>query len=407
MTRTGGAAGEGQAIDRLCDILSGPTEGGTRRGWFFRVATATLSLSPRALQARSPAHAAAALEELADSFATDSSKAALPARALIRLGSVKLRLYGFIRAIAFTPDGRFIAGADDGPGPRVAIFDVKTGRKVGQLIVSGKRVGMIESVAISPDGAHLLWGESDGHVALWDLPGKRLLFRERMHGGDVVGVAFSPDGTLMASEGGEAVRLQRVEKPSACLRNFTTQPTQVPRPIKVPNDDEHQIGGWEGFGCLAFTPDGSRLVGGYRRDATLFVWRARIGEILRKILNAHGKPGGMGDTPLQSVAVTPDGPNSCRSGDRHDFAKRPTSRSAPKRCPCARSASGTSKPASALADHHGDEDCGWGYAALSNDGRHVAVADFCRLCILEAETGTTERTITIPGDVAMASGVLA
>ena len=50
-----------------------------------------------------------------------------------------------------------------------------------------------------------------------------------------------------------------------------------------------------------------------------------------------------------------------------------------------------------IADYHGDEDYGFGYGALSRDGRRVAVADFSRLRILDAATGRTERTIELPG----------
>ena len=50
-----------------------------------------------------------------------------------------------------------------------------------------------------------------------------------------------------------------------------------------------------------------------------------------------------------------------------------------------------------VADYHGDEDYGFGYGALSRDGRHVAVGDFSRLRILDAATGQTERTIDLPG----------
>src|SRR5262249_54836530 len=50
-----------------------------------------------------------------------------------------------------------------------------------------------------------------------------------------------------------------------------------------------------------------------------------------------------------------------------------------------------------VADYHGDEDYGFGYGALSPDGRHVAVADFGRLRILDAATGEAERTIELHG----------
>ena len=50
-----------------------------------------------------------------------------------------------------------------------------------------------------------------------------------------------------------------------------------------------------------------------------------------------------------------------------------------------------------IADYHGDEDYGFGYGALSGDGRHVAVGDFSLLRILDAATGLVERKIELPG----------
>jgi WD40 repeat protein len=50
-----------------------------------------------------------------------------------------------------------------------------------------------------------------------------------------------------------------------------------------------------------------------------------------------------------------------------------------------------------LADDHGDEDAGLGFGALSHDGRHVAVADFGRIRIVDAATGRAERAIEVPG----------
>ncbi len=76
------------------------------------------------------------------------------------------------------------------------IFDVRTGRQVKALVAPKNRAGWVTSVAFSPDGTKLLWGEYGGEVALWDLPADRLLFREKTHGGEVADVEFSPDGSF-------------------------------------------------------------------------------------------------------------------------------------------------------------------------------------------------------------------
>ena len=67
-------------------------------------------------------------------------------------------------------------------------------------------------------------------------------------------------------------------------------------------------GGLLDFGCLAFTPDGTRLVAGTSRNATIFVWRIEDGRLLRKISNTHGVNAAVAMNPkLNCVAVTPDG----------------------------------------------------------------------------------------------------
>ncbi len=50
-----------------------------------------------------------------------------------------------------------------------------------------------------------------------------------------------------------------------------------------------------------------------------------------------------------------------------------------------------------VADYHSDLDDGFGYGALSPDGRLVAVSDCTRLRIVDAATGRTERAIDLPG----------
>jgi hypothetical protein len=114
-----------------------------------------------------------------------SSLAALPPRALMRIGTDLLRAPGNIRSFAISPDGRLAAAGDlRAPSPRMTIFDVPTGRRVKQFVApgNGRSWGWVETAAFSPDGTKLLWGEMSGEVALWDLETDRLLFRHRRRG---------------------------------------------------------------------------------------------------------------------------------------------------------------------------------------------------------------------------------
>ncbi len=129
----------------------------------------------------------------------------LPPRALLRIGTDLLRADSGIAAIAFSPDGRIAAAEGSGPSPSVVLFDVRSGRRTKVLTVRGEPMEWVECLAFSPDGTKLLWGENRGKVALWDLTGDRLLFRDTLHDRAVSDVRFSPDGTLMASAGGDAI----------------------------------------------------------------------------------------------------------------------------------------------------------------------------------------------------------
>jgi len=74
-----------------------------------------------------------------------------------------------------------------------------------------------------------------GNVALWHLQGDRLLFREKLHGEFAVNaVAFAPDGSLMASAGGDCVQLRRVAKPAEVVQGFATRPGSAPANALVP-----------------------------------------------------------------------------------------------------------------------------------------------------------------------------
>ena len=147
----------------------------------------------------------------------DGAESLLPPRALLRIGTDLLRADTGIAAIAFSPDGRIAAAEGSGPSPRVVLFDVRSGRRTKVLTARGEPMEWVECLAFSPDGTKLLWGEYGGKVVLWDLTGDRLLFRDNLHDRAVSDVRFSPDGKLMASAGGDAIRLRRVTTPDEAV----------------------------------------------------------------------------------------------------------------------------------------------------------------------------------------------
>jgi len=161
-----------------------------------------------------------------------------------RTESSILSIGDFPDRLAYTPDGRKLA-VTFGCG-RVGLWDVGNGkplavsngnirqyvtalvvRQQGDLMVTGTFDGRltvwtlpelkeqvvqytdsVASVAFSPDGTTLASGGHNGVITLWSLDGFRQQRRYRAHDGFLACLAFSPDGRFLASAGtGKRVRI--------------------------------------------------------------------------------------------------------------------------------------------------------------------------------------------------------
>lgn len=103
--------------------------------------------------------------------------------------------------LAFSADGRWLATsfvpwvADDYGEALVRLWDGHTGAAGGQL----KARGSIHALAFSPDGRLLAGGGRDGWVTLWDPAHGKEVVAFQAHGREVSDLAFSPDGKLLAT----------------------------------------------------------------------------------------------------------------------------------------------------------------------------------------------------------------
>jgi WD40 repeat protein len=104
------------------------------------------------------------------------------------------------RAVAFSPNGRFIAS---GSGPGVAIFDAST----ATLIRSYPRTNSINAIAYSPDGQRIAAGSAGsqlpatfpGSIEILDVNSFSSLISIPVPNGGVRAVSFSPDGQSVAA----------------------------------------------------------------------------------------------------------------------------------------------------------------------------------------------------------------
>jgi WD40 repeat protein/predicted Ser/Thr protein kinase len=161
-----------------------------------------------------------------------------------------------VTALSLSAGGRRLAARTMGS---VFLLDVETGSVAARWSCHSPTV--YSAVAISPDASLVAADANAGAVVVWDVATKKELRRFEGHTGPVCGLAFSPDGSLLASGGQDkTLRLWN-------LRNGEGGSIEVRR-LEGHSDTIYD---------LAFSPDGTRLASG-SNDTTLRLWDVASGE---------------------------------------------------------------------------------------------------------------------------------
>jgi WD40 repeat protein len=187
-------------------------------------------------------------------------------RVLVRRGQA-------VRDIEFAPDGRTIATA--GGSNTVELWDAKTGAR---LLATGGQQWPVGRIAFCPDGHAIATAGRDGMVRIWDSRSGKLARTIPAHDRAVTDVAFSPDGQWIATSGMDyTVRLWNA-RDGSLARAFSPHGTYW----------AHR---------LTFSPD-SRLLATVGGETTVRVWEVGSGREYRA-LRGH-------ELEVWSVAFCPD-----------------------------------------------------------------------------------------------------
>ena len=179
----------------------------------------------------------------------------------------------WVNTVAFSVDNKILAsGSEDG---NLYLWDAETGMKIRALMEGPEN---IFSVAFSSDGKTLASGNSGNTIQLWDITTGEKLKTLTGHTNWVFSVAFSPDGqTLASGSGDKTVHLWDM---------ITGQQRRVLT--------GHTSEVWS----VAFSPDGLTLASG-SGDKTIRLWNTETGEERATLIGHTG--------PIKSVAFSPDG----------------------------------------------------------------------------------------------------
>jgi WD40 repeat protein len=235
-----------------------------------------------------------------------------------------------VAVIAASPDGRFVAFANDhrssrqgddwkptveildaGPGKTIVSWKLTTDEEDALIAETRREPPFIEvdALAFSPDGNVLAVGTRIGQLKLFDVrtgaliqslddaaakradkktPEKLKALTRAM--GSVASLAFSPDGSLLAACGDaigqESLAFERIER--------TTLRGTGPGRLKVwevkTGTVKHDLVGHSHASAVAFSPDGNLLASagswaGREHGTGVIVWNPQTGAKIRTIVN--------------------------------------------------------------------------------------------------------------------------
>jgi len=189
-----------------------------------------------------------------------------------------------ISDISFSPDGTQFASRSQS---KVRLWDLKTGEEV---LENNWSPSVGKGVAYSPDGTWVASGNRDGRILVKDTKTGKEIYSLKGHSNDVMTIVFNVDGSRIISGGADGTVKVWDVKNGSC--NFGVEPQKY---------------SW----ALAFSDDGSKFASG-SGVGEVTIWNSQT----RKKISTFGEIG----VGIQSADFSPSG-EYIATGNQDDSAK--------------------------------------------------------------------------------------
>lgn len=207
-----------------------------------------------------------------------------------------IRHHGVVSAAALSLDGRLAAtGGDD---PIVRLWEAGSGRFVRQLKGHGRRVA---ALAFAPDGEILASGSHDLTVRLWKVRSGEEVRTLTGHKLGITAVAFSPDGRYLATaDGEESVIVSGARHRDGVVRLWDVRSGRHLRSLEAKQGRIH---------TLAFSPNGTLLATAGWDDKAVHLWDPHTGREVRRLQSIAPDPASAKGLfeGITAMAFAPDG----------------------------------------------------------------------------------------------------